>query len=372
MPNQAPATPWRFSRFKVADQAAVALREAIRIGELGDPLPGEHQLARQLGISRPSVRAALSQLAKEGLVIIKKGHRSRLTSRRKVRTPSIQPAVCFICPGSPESLYFQDHPVLTEMNGEFARSGVRSEVVFEARLGGPHPEARLEQIAATRPHVCWILFGAPAPVQRWFARRTLPTLVVGSCAAGVELPSADTDYGAVGWHAAGVLVKHGHQRIALVLPNKLLPGDAATRAGFMRYIEQRTRDVHVTDWTGPMELARRRASLGRLLTGADRPTALLSARPALTFAILLHAPGVGLRIPGDLSILSRDTHPFFDWTVPELSRYSSTASKVARSAVRIASRLLAGQNVPARPSLITPTFVPGSTLGKWVAGKWQA
>src|SRR5688572_13894526 len=243
-------TPWTYHFVRLAEQAADALREAIRSGTLGDPLPGEHQLARQVGISRPSLRAALARLAAEGLVVIKKGHRTRVVARRRSRASSLTPAVCFICPVTPESLYFQEHPVLAVMNAEFARIGVRSEVIYESQLGGAHPEQRLERIAHARPHVCWILMAAPAPVQRWFAVRKLPTIIIGSCAAGIMLPSVDTDYSAVGWHAAGLLVKNGHLRMALVLPAKLLPGDVATRDGFMRYAAQ-AGNVTVADWTGP-------------------------------------------------------------------------------------------------------------------------
>lgn len=364
MAKLVPLGELRFERTRVADQAAAALRTAIGRGQLGNPLPGEHQLARQLGISRPSLRTALVRLASEGLVVIKKGHRSRLVSPRKRRLQDSQPAVCVVCPASPESLYFQEHPVLVEMQAESMARGVRWEVIFEPRLSGTQAGKRLEELVGSRPHVCWVLFAAPGTVQRWFAKRALPTVVVGTCVAEVALPSVDNAHAAVGWHAAGVLVKHRHTRVALVLPTPLLPGDIATRQGFLRYIEQHAKGVTVADWRGPTDLARRRAALTGLLTGPQRPTAVLTMRPALTFAFLLHASALGLRIPQDISILSRDTHPFFEWTVPELTRYSSAAIRIARRAVRMATRLFAGQSVSPKPSLVTPTFLPGTTVAR--------
>ena len=44
-----------------APEAAAALRESILQGAWGELLPGEHELARRLGVSRPTVRAALAR-----------------------------------------------------------------------------------------------------------------------------------------------------------------------------------------------------------------------------------------------------------------------------------------------------------------------
>ena len=65
-PVDHPAHLSDFRRASVADQASAAMRSAIQHGALHDPLPGEHQLARQLGISRSSLRTAMAQLRAEG------------------------------------------------------------------------------------------------------------------------------------------------------------------------------------------------------------------------------------------------------------------------------------------------------------------
>src|SRR5688500_3143242 len=106
---------WGFNRRSVADQAASVLREAIRKGELTDPLPGEHQLAYNLGISRPSVSAALAMLVSEGLIEVQKGRRSRISARSKKRFSPGQPKVCIVCPVSREANILKGHPVLLEM-----------------------------------------------------------------------------------------------------------------------------------------------------------------------------------------------------------------------------------------------------------------
>jgi len=354
--------PWGFSRSSVIDQAAGALREAIRQGEWRETLPGGHQLARQLGVSRPTVQAALARLAAEGRIEIRQGRRTRLKKTRHAPAAAGHPAVCVLCPVSSDSAFFSGHALLLEMHAAFAGLGIRWEVVFDARLGEQRPETRLRQLVAGRPHVCWILFSALESIQEWFASAGVRALVLGSCAPGLTLPSADLNYRAVGWHAAGAAVRHGHRHVALVMPATSLPGDRATREGFRQYLRQRKPVLTITDCNVPEHPAGRKRVLERLLGGPERPTAVVSMRPALTIELGMVALRCGLRIPRDVSIISRDSHPLLDAALPELTRYRSTARKLAGRAVRIAACLLAGRKAPAKPSLVTPAFVAGATL----------
>src|SRR5882757_8579948 len=69
---------------QIADQ----IRTLVRAGEfpVGSRLPPERDLARQLGVSRPSVREAVIALEVEGLVEV------RIGSGIYVRAPSVGPA----------------------------------------------------------------------------------------------------------------------------------------------------------------------------------------------------------------------------------------------------------------------------------------
>lgn len=357
----------RVSRSSVIEQATAALRSAIDRGELGNPLPGGYQLAQLLGVSRPSVRAALRRLAVEGVVAVQKGRRSRLVRRPKAQRCVAPTGICVAGAASWGGRSVHVHPMLLELHSQFASRGIRWEGMLDARLGERHPGARLKQLVAARPHVAWILFTAPPPIQRWFAAAGVPALVLGSCAEGVALPSIDYDYAAMGWHSAGAMVRHGHVHLGLVLPAKILPGDAACREGVLRFIKQHGGSLRLTEVAEPEDPAQLRARLKRALCGPNRPTAVLNMRPNIGLVLITEILAAGLRIPADISVILRDTHPLIETSLPEYTRYLTTASKLATRAVRLANSLLLGRKISATPSLITPEFIPGSTLATHVA-----
>jgi GntR family transcriptional regulator, transcriptional repressor for pyruvate dehydrogenase complex len=70
----------RIARTSVADHVAEELLQLIALRRLGPDefLPGERQLARLMGVSRASVRGALEQLKRRGLVTATRGGGTRL------------------------------------------------------------------------------------------------------------------------------------------------------------------------------------------------------------------------------------------------------------------------------------------------------
>ncbi|MEV7627897.1 GntR family transcriptional regulator [Actinoplanes sp. NPDC089786] len=59
------------------------LRELIEVRAPGDPMPSERSLCEHLGVSRPTVRAAIDELARDGLLVRQHG-RGTFTSPHKI------------------------------------------------------------------------------------------------------------------------------------------------------------------------------------------------------------------------------------------------------------------------------------------------
>jgi GntR family transcriptional repressor for pyruvate dehydrogenase complex len=126
---------------QIADQ----IRELIRAGEFGpgSRLPPERDLARQLGVSRPSVREALIALEVEGLVEV------RIGSGIYVRRPAEAPAVASAeAAAGPFELLRARYVIESECAALAAKQAKRAQVqAIEAaldemereRLAGRHP-----------------------------------------------------------------------------------------------------------------------------------------------------------------------------------------------------------------------------------------
>ncbi|MFI5335352.1 MAG: substrate-binding domain-containing protein [Opitutales bacterium] len=349
-------------RLSLVEQTADALRAALQQGTLADPLPGEHQLARQLGVSRPTLRTALASLVREGRVHRAPGRRTRLAQGRP-RPRAAAPAVCVVSPAARLAVLPEEHPVLQQMQALFTAKGLRCDEVFDPKLAGPRPEARLDRLTAGRPGTCWLLLGSTAPIQHWFARQGLVTLVLGTCHAGVSLPAIDLDYRAVGWHAAGHLLKFGHRQLALLEPAHPLAGDLACREGFLAYCARSSPPPRVTLLRLPGETDGLRDALDRLMARRPRPTAIFCLWQPQSLTVLLQLLSRGWRVPQDVSLLARDLHPAMEQAWPDLAHYGRPVSVLAARAVRLTQGLLAGRKPAALFTSVAPEFMPGRTLG---------
>ena len=65
-------------RLSLVSQAADILREQLAAGLCGDILPGERALCARLQVSRPTLRAALETLRREGWLEVSQGRRRRI------------------------------------------------------------------------------------------------------------------------------------------------------------------------------------------------------------------------------------------------------------------------------------------------------
>ena len=349
-----------FKRRTLAEQAAGALRDSIRLGVWGELLPSETELARRLSISRPTLRAALAQLAKDGLITTRKGARSRICRGRGRKLREVPPSVCVI--NLTRNPGVSSQPLLMEMRAQFATQAIGWEEVTDWSLAGNAPGKRLATLVHGRRRVCWLLVGCTAAVQRWFQAAHLPTLVVGTCHESVELPSVDIAYKAIGWHAAGVLSRYRHTRVALVTTQPVLAGDMECINGLCSYRPPGGPPLSVSVITAGADTSALRSSLDRVLLAPKRPTAIMSIHVAPMLTVLTHLLRRGCRVPEDVSLLCRVTDIVVDAGLPELTRYRNPAIKLAHQVVRIVNGLLAGNQLSAEPCRIMPAFVPGATV----------
>lgn len=337
------------------------LRSALLRGEWGDVLPSERSLCARLRISRPTLRAVLAQLEREGVisaVIDKKRHLLAVKARAsRLERPTV---IALLSPVPaqqmpPFVLFWMD--ALREL---LAEAGFQLEVHVGLPCYSTRPGGGLTKLTKRVPAAAWVLFRSTPVMQRWFADQHLPAVIAGSCTDGIALPSVDIDYRATCRHAASLLIQRGHRRIALLLPGQPNHGESASERGF--------REAFVARDATPVLLRHRETadSLVECLDGALRqrpgPTAFVVARSTHTLAVVTHLMRRGYSLPRDFALVSRDDDAFLDHVLPRITRYSSDPAKFALRLTRLVLELARTGHTSTRPVRLMPDLRRGETV----------
>lgn len=348
-------------RLPLSAQAATALRHALAERRWQEFLPSERHLCDLLRVSRPTVRTALQQLAQEGLIEIRHGRRNRLLAAPPRPAAARRRLLALVTTEPVEHLPHSAFRSLSEMRAHLAAHGFGSELLVCPRRSAAVQRRRLEGFVRQNGVAGCVLISVSKELQQWCAATRLPTLVLGSCHESVDLPSLDLAYRAVCRHAAGVLRRKGHRRIALVVPESGAAGDLASEEGFREGGRapgsSAAAETNILRHDG--SAAGLAARLDALLASAHPPTGLLVAKPAHTLAVLVQLLRRGHRVPGDFAVIARDSDPLFE---DAIAHYRFAEDAFARRLVRLVSQLMGQGRLPSTPHLLFPRYVAGGTV----------
>lgn len=163
---------------------------------------------------------------------------------------------------------------------------------------------------------------------------------------GDGLPGADTTAELVFDNRAGVgdallrLAELGHRRVAVLTAAGISTPDrpAEAMAGELATIL----DIDVTMHTCPHDLDGASGVARRLLDDADGPSAIFCLADSLAHGVYDAARSLGRDIPGDVSVLGYDDHPFSRLLTPALSTYRWPVDQVVAAAVNETIGVTAG------------------------------
>jgi len=180
---------------------------------------------------------------------------------------------------------------------------------------------------------------------------------------GPGIPSVSAANTAGAAAATGHLLALGHRRIAAITgpagwcaTEDRLGGYRAALAG--AGIEPEAALVAEADF----EVAGGRTAAARLLALPDRPTAIVAFNDNLAVGAFQAARELGLELPGDLSVVGFDDSEQAPLVTPALTTMRQPLGEMARMAVSLLTRLLAGRRVEAlKVELATALVVREST-----------
>ena len=336
------------------------LRDMLRSGEWTEFLPSERTLCSQLRISRPTLRAVLVQLEREGVVGAVENKKRSIPSAQTAKPAAARSRVIALLTPIPAQLmppfvlFWVD--ALREL---LAGSGYQLELRPNARCYTPKPAAGLKMLTRHTHAAAWVLFRSTPAMQRWFFEQRIPAVIAGSCSDGVELPSADIDYRATCRHAVTMLQRKGHQRIALLLPDLLHGGDIESERGYREAIAAaRGKPCVIQHHGAPEQVA---AHLDAALRGRQAPTALIVGRSVHVLTVVTHLLRMRFRLPDEVAVVSRDDDAFLDHVLPRITRYAADPAKFARRLSHLVLEMAQTGRASKNPVRLMPDLKKGQT-----------
>lgn len=347
-------------RFSLVHQTENILRDEIAAGRWNPRLPSEAELCRTLQVSRTTLRAALAMLTRQKWIRSSQGKR-RLVTRgmnpaavTDVRRVTLITGVpLHLMAGVPMFL-------LDDLREKLASAGFEVEVHASKAVFAPRPDGALARLVREKPAAAWVLFSATAAIQRWFMARGLPCVLAGSCHPGIVLPTVEVDFYELGSHAARQFFSRGHRRIAALVPALGMAGETKTIDGFLAAARNVSdAQIRVVEHDGTLPNVTRRLE-GLLREPAPTGLFIAGSRYAMTAITYLNLAGV--KVPRDLSVISRDSEPFVEFVVPPLTRYAINLAQYARRLSRTVVDVAQNGGAQMRNQRILPRFVLGGTL----------
>ncbi|MDR1012146.1 MAG: substrate-binding domain-containing protein [Opitutaceae bacterium] len=347
-------------------QVADALRQGIGQGAWKEWLPGERALGETFQVSRKTLRKALAQLREEGIVRAEHGLGNRIVApgAGRARKADAERIVALLTPDPIE--HMRPHTLLwiNRLKSLLIENGAKLLAFDGHKYFGRQPGNALKKLVAQQSASCWLLANSTKTAQRWFCERKLPCVVAGSCHTGIDLPYVDLDHYALCRHAAGVLLAAGHVRVALLNGCSGRAGDMESEAGFVAGVRESRRTAAAPPLVlyhdhSATSLAR---AVTRLLDMPDPPTAVLVSNSASYLTVVSVLAQRGLRVPADMSVVSRDDEPFLSFLLPTPSRYTANPHVFAKKILKPLKQILHGESVSPRSTRIIPDYNKGGSL----------
>jgi DNA-binding LacI/PurR family transcriptional regulator len=347
-------------RVSLVAQTVASLRQGLADGLWHEHLPGELELCERLQVSRMTLRRALAVLEGEGLLVVAQGQRRRIGQAAQRAAPRRGRRVVLLTPLRlaelrPTVLYW-----VNDLSDHLAEAGFHLEVHPCPAAYAEHPAAALARLERELRPAGWVLYLSTATMQEWFGRQAVPALLAGSRHGEVRLPSVDLDYRAIGQHAAETFLAKGHRQLAFLRSVPGLAGDMETEHGFVEACHRHGARGGAT-FLGdtPERIAQATKSF---LAQSPRPTALLVSQPVHLLTVMGTLAEAGLRVPDEVSLISRDSESFLAFVVPTVARYEIPPANLARNLSRQVLAMLGPRGRAERAVRLMPKFVPGATL----------
>jgi DNA-binding LacI/PurR family transcriptional regulator len=350
-------------RPNVSEHTAQHLREGFRSGRWSGKLPGVGLLAKELGVSRDAVRAALRLLEQEGIIASGGAGRSRtlaapagLDSRRVLR-------VGILLPSPMEKDNALTHELIFSVRQAIEALG---HVCFIAAKSSQQLHGRPERI---RRHMAdckadaWIVYSAGREILEMVSASELPALALGGPAMGLGLASSRADLAVPLRTCVDCLADYGHKRMVLISPREWrLPSPNSSSQVFLDRLSHHgiraSARYNLPDWERTPE------GLNKLLQSlfiATPPTALLLVEPEWLGPVLVFLAARGLRVPYHVSVVNIIPDPMQAFYRPAIAHFQWPVHPHVKRVLQWVNAIARGES-DLKNKTTQPIFVPAESI----------
>ncbi len=319
----------------------------------GDMLESEYELARRVGISRMSVRKAITQLVVDGQIERRPG------KGLFVREPNSVNRTIQMVAGN----LAWEPCILVSRGGQ----QVAKTLGVQIQLYDAHGDAELDlEVLRNLPRgnavgAVIIALHSPQFNEAVFELKLkkYPFVLVDQRLHDIEASSVTADNQGGGYLAGQLLAKHGHQRIAFVgdlaadtVRDRLAGlrdavGDAGLPFDRSLIVDLCSHHDRLGDWSAQVDSA-----VTDLMSRPNPPTGIFFSCDAVARTGYRTLAKLGLSIPTDVSVVGFDGDPLSEWLSPPLTTVRQPFMEMGKEAIDLLCKQMADPSARAEARVL--------------------
>jgi len=173
-------------------------------------------------------------------------------------------------------------------------------------------------------------------------KRRIPFVLIDNQQSNSTAPSVVADNFKGGYEATSHLIELGHQKIGHIEGTRGYLSAQERKRGYLKALEDHGINYQLVDG-GAFDVRCGYEITKKWLKEANRPTAIFAADDQVAFGVIDAAREMGLRVPGDLSVVGYDDHPFASMLHPFLTTVRQPAVEMSQKGVELLMKQIDGE-----------------------------
>lgn len=319
----------------------VTLRKQITSGRWPARLPGTRTLAKYLGVSPPTVTAALKQLSKEGLLISGGERRAYRVNRskavvKKSGLPVQLKHLLILTNREIGTMVDVSRRLIEQLAARMSAKGWEISYLTVDYFHAKQPRKSWDQLIQMEPGSSVVAIAGNQALAMWALKRNLRIMFLGGAVDDLPVHLLGVSMQQVTATALRHLAELGHSRIILPLCARN-PSVTKRLSETTRHAIESTGQTYIKSYHNPSSDVQDADVIWQLLEktfAVKPPTALvfLDWRELLTAQCFIQQ--AGFKIPEDISLILLTDHVEAEWFRPQLSRFQFPLRRVLNAVNR--------------------------------------